>query len=293
MKRIVTITFFVVVVISFIFFLKRMNDKTAYSFFVAGHIYGSPMGNSLHIHSPFEEAFPYIRSQRGMTFGIFTGDLVRKSKKENFDTLVSELSELSMQYYIAPGNHDVGDRNLYESYFFDKKQGRTYFVFTHENDLFILLDGNLNKWSISGEQLDFLYKTLDKFASKSRNVFVFVHQLIWWSDKNEFRNVKLNWPPYTPDSTNYWTEVEPLLASTGKPVYIFAGDLGANHIATPFMYFKKGNIAYIASGMGHGIDDNFVIVQVDENGTVNLELIALQGEKNRLGKLEDYTLPIK
>ena len=57
------------------------------------------------------------------------------------------------------------------------------------------------------------------------------------------------------------------------------------------MYFKKGNISYIAGGMGQKIDDNFVIVEVDEDGSVNLELVALQGDKDRFGDLEGYQLP--
>ena len=59
-----------------------------------------------------------------------------------------------------------------------------------------------------------------------------------------------------------------------------------------FPYIQKPeNMAF---GILRGdVDDNFLIVQVDEDGMVNLELIALQGKKNRLGKLEDYTLPIK
>ena len=292
MRRFFTIAFFVFVVLLFIFSLRWINDKNSYSFFVAGHLYGSTSGNSVHIHPPFKAVFPFIRSQPGMAFGVFTGDLVRKSEPENFDTLVSELSKLRLPYYIAPGNHDVGNRALYESYFGKKeRENKTYSSFTHENDLFILLDANLNNWSITGEQLFFLEENLAQFADKSRNIFVFVHQLIWWSNNNEFKNITMNWPPYTPDSTNYWTTIEPLLASAKKPVYLFAGDLGANHIATPFMYFKKGNISYIAGGMGQKIDDNFVIVEVDEDGSVNLELVALQGDKDRFGDLEGYQLP--
>jgi hypothetical protein len=269
-----------------------MNEKTSYSFFVAGHVYGKTAGNSVHIHPPFKQVFPFIQSQPGMAFGVFTGDLVRKSTLESFDTLVSELAELNLPYFIAPGNHDVGNRDLFDSLFGDKQNNnKSYSAFVHKDDLFILLDGNLDKESITGDQLDFLKYYLEQFANKSRNVFVFVHQLIWWNKDNEFKNITTNWPPNSPDTNNYWAVVEPLLTSIKKPVYVFAGDLGANHIAAPFMYFTKNNITYIGSGMGQMLDDNFVIMQVDEDGVVNLELIALQGEKNRLDKLEDYKLP--
>ena len=40
----------------------------------------------------------------------------------NFDTLVSELKELGLPYYVVPGNHDIGNRKLYEKYFGDKNE---------------------------------------------------------------------------------------------------------------------------------------------------------------------------
>jgi hypothetical protein len=186
----------------------------------------------------------------------------------------------------------VANRELYERLFGDSQHGnRTFGAFTKENDLFLLLDGNIDNYSISGEQLDFVRETLEFFGSKSRNIFVFVHQLIWWDEDNVFRNVTTNYPPLTPDTNNYWSTIEPMLDSLQKPVYLFAGDLGGNQIADPYMYYRDGLITYIASGMGHGRKDNFIIVHMDKDGKVRLELIALQGEKDRLGPIENYSLP--
>lgn len=286
------LSIFIVLILSCFLFTKCTKESATYSFFVAGHVYGSPSGNSVHIHPPFKENFPYIRSQAGMSFGVFTGDMVRKSIPQNFDTLVSELQELGLPYYVVPGNHDIGNRKLYEKYFGDKKnKNKTYSSFEYKGDLFIFLDGNLNQESISGEQLEFLKSTLYLNGSSAKNIFVFVHQLIWWKKDNEFKNIVTNWPPNTPGSNNYWSDVEPLFESTRKPVYLFAGDLGANHPATPFMYYKKENITYVAGGMGHKKQDNIIIVNVNETGKVNLELVALQGDANSLGSLEDYVLP--
>ena len=279
-------------ILSCFLFIRCTKDISSYSFFVAGHVYGSPSGESVHIHPPFKEAIPYIHSQKGMSFGVFTGDMVRKSTQQNFDTLVSELQELDLPYYVVPGNHDIGNRKLYEKYFGDKKNNnRTYSSFLHKGDLFILLDGNMKQESITGKQLEFLQSTVDLNSNSVKNIFVFVHQLIWWNKENEFKNIVTNWPPNTPDSNNYWSVVEPLLVSTHKPVFLFAGDLGANHPATPFIYAKKNNITYVASGMGHKKQDNFVIVSVNHTGKVNLELVSLQGDRNSLGNLEDYELP--
>ncbi len=272
---------------------QERRESRAYSFFVAGHLYGKPWKyNNDRPHKPFVDYIPEINSYPHIAFGIFTGDVVRKPEQSNFDTLVKDLSALKVPWYVAPGNHDMGNRELCERYFGDSSHNyRPYREFAYRDDLFIILDGNLHHWNIKGKQLEFLKRTLQEKAGKSRNIFVFVHQLIFWDDDNEFKNIHLNWPPYTPDTTNYWGEVEPLLAATNKPVYLFSGDLGANKQATPYMYFKKGNITYIASGMGNMKNDNFIFVNVNRDGKVTFDLIALQGDPHRLGKLEDFTMP--
>ncbi len=290
MRRLIYFSIFILLIV--LFYGCRKSKGTSYSFFVAGHIYGKPTDSSLHIHPPFKKQFSYIRSYPDMIFGIFTGDLVRHPTKASFDTLVAELTELGLPYHIAPGNHDMGDPELYKQYFSDHTHhGRTYLSFVHQEDLFIILDGNLNRESITDDQLEFLRATLDNFSDECNNIFVFVHQLIWWNKHNEFKNIVTNWPPVIPDTNNFSSVVAPMLVSTGKPVYLFAGDLGANHIATPYMYYKKGNMHYIGSGMGEGKEDNFIIVRVEPDGEIKLELIALQGRRERLGRLEDYKLP--
>jgi hypothetical protein len=75
-------------------------------------------------------------------------------------------------------------------------------------------------------------------------------------------------------------------------VFMFAGDIGAAAWSDDFMYDKFDNITFIATGMGEGIGDNFVFVDIDETGKVSFELISLNGDDiHELGKLEDYQLP--
>ena len=272
--------------------MSKENVSKPYSFFVAGHTYGKPLAKNLGLHPPFKKAFPIIKSHPGIEFGVLTGDLVRYSTAQSWDSVKNDIRELEMPVFVAPGNHDISEQNLFEKNFGDNiYDNRTFRQFIFNNDLFIILDGNLANWNIKGEQLHFFKETLDNFSGQSRNIFVFVHQLIWWDDENEFRNINLNWPPITPDSTNYWLEIEPLLSEIANQAFIFAGDLGANKNATPYLYLKKKNITYVAGGMGNMINDNFVFVNIDEKGKVILELIALQGDPHRLGKLTDYKLP--
>ena len=273
--------------------LSPEPDPEPYSFFIAGHTYGNHLAENIHLHPPFKNQFAYIRDYPDITFGILTGDIVRESNVKSWDAVDEDIADLGMPVYFAPGNHDVNNRELFELRYGDPlNNNRTYRYFKNEQDLFIVLDSELDEWNISGDQLTFLMDVIGENAKDSRNIFVLVHALIWWDDENIFKNVHTNWwPPFIPDTTNYWTDVEPLLQSTSKPVYLVAGDLGANEQATPYMYYKDGNIIYIGSGMGNLVDDNFLFVRADSLGNVSFDLIALQGDKHRFGKLEDYILP--
>lgn len=265
------------------------KNSEAYSFFVAGHTYGNPNASNMRMHPAFVQQFETIHNYPEIAFGIFTGDLVRNSTPENWDSVEVDLANLQVPFFVVPGNHDTYNRPLFEKKFGDPENGfRTYSFFKNEEDLFILLDGNLDRWSITGKQLDFFIKIIKEEAPKARNIFVFVHELIWWDESNEFASVDLNWPPYTPDTTNYWGEIHPLLTDTNKPVYIIAGDLGASNKASALMFAEKDNITYLASGMGGNKNENFLFVDVSKNGHVEVQVFALRGDPGRLGKIESY-----
>ena len=56
------------------------------------------------------------------------------------------------------------------------------------------------------------------------------------------------------------------------------------------MYHQYDNITLIASGMGGGVKDNMVIVDVHEDKSVSFRLIALNGNDiHALGRLEDHS----
>ena len=75
---------------------------------------------------------------------------------------------------------------------------------------------------------------------------------------------------------------------------MFAGDMGAGNWSDEFTYDYDSflNIKFIGSGMGDEVGDNFIIANVSDNGSVEFELISINGDDiYALGKLEDYVLP--
>ncbi|MEL6673401.1 MAG: metallophosphoesterase [Bacteroidota bacterium] len=271
------------------------TPEIEYSFYVAGHIYGSPFKQDEHIHEPFREIIPFLNAEPTLEFGVLTGDVVQFASDEAWRVADSTLAYLTDPYYIAAGNHDVGvDGGYREEY--EKQKGKTFYYHLIEDDLFIFLDPNLAFWNIEGEQLTFLRETLDTWGPGAEQIFVFFHQVLWWSPDNLFKNFHGNSVEGRAESINFWTEVEPLFHAFEKPVYMFAGDVGAFYQFgsgyDAYFYYAYDHIHLIASGMGNFVEDNLVIVDVMDDHTTRFRLIALNGtDRNRLGELTDYVIP--
>ena len=254
--------------------------QISYSFFAAGHVYGNPMTYSYGFHPPLDSNISYLNGYPSLEFGVFTGDVVPHPSADYWDSLQVDLNKIKVPYYIAPGNHDRGEEFL-------KRYEHYYQSFYFKNDLFIVLTPT--NWNIEGEQMDFLKKTLNDNNDSTNNIFIFLHELIWWSPDNQFKDVDINWVPHYPGSTNYWDEVDPLLRKQPNKIVIFAGDIGCNTGKTPCMYYEYNNITLIASGMGNKDHDNLVITDVYKDGTFKFNLIYLNSDdKNGMGSLEDY-----
>jgi hypothetical protein len=266
---------------SFIF-----SQTTEYSFFIAGHVYGSPGINNLGFHPPFKAKFNYIQGREEIKFGILLGDIVITGTEQNWNEVDAEVDTLGLPVYFAPGNHDMTNRELYEN-----RYGDSYFSFTYNNDLFIILDPNIDNWNISGDQLSFVESTLEENANYVINIFVLSHQLIWWAPDNIYSNIVLNSNAGRDDVTNFWSEVEPLFNALDNNVFFCAGDVGAASYASSFMYDQNDNITYIATGMGSNVKDNFIVINVDLQKQVSYDLICLNSDELFcFGELEDYII---
>ena len=259
------------------------ESNLKYSFFVAGHTYGNPMSYQFGLHPPFVNTISFINNYPLISFGVFTGDVVPIPTQEYWDSAISDIDKLHMPIHIAAGNHDRGIifENIFKNY---------YYSFKNENDLFIILSPV--NWNIDGTQKDFLIETIDSNSSAVNNIFIFCHELIWWSPENIFRNVKINYLPHYPGSTNYWSEINPILDSLPNNVVLFAGDLGATASVSPYMYYKYGNITLIGSGMGGGEQDNIIIVEINKQDELKYRLLGINNiMPYEMADLEEYELP--
>ncbi|MCF8358761.1 MAG: metallophosphoesterase [Prolixibacteraceae bacterium] len=144
--------FFLVALMLFACSPEKKSDPEPYSFFVAGHTYGQPGVNNIGLHPPFKQKFSCIQSRSEIKFGILTGDIAAPvPTAKDWDEVDADIDSLGIPVYFAVGNHDMKERDLYE-----ERYGDTYYHFIFNNDLFIVLDPNMNNWNISGKQLSFL-----------------------------------------------------------------------------------------------------------------------------------------
>ncbi len=259
---------------------RLQSSNTIYSFFVAGHVYGNPdqIENVREgLYHPFVKKFNTINECKSMTFGFLLGDIVRESSNRSFEFAKRDLQLISSKIvkHIVPGNHDVGmGKNNSKRDIFIQNFGKTFKHFEYHNDLFILLDTNIDQWNILNDQL----KILENFSKDDKNynnVFIFTHQPIWYDKKKvSFSRVVPNsWEGYS-EGTNFWDELFPIISNIGQKIYLFAGDVGAFPNESEFFYAKHANAHFFATGMGGGERDNFLIISI-MNGAVNVALIPL------------------
>ena len=275
-----------VLILIFILISQIGLSQEAYSFFIAGHVYGAPGIDNPGFHPPFKAKFEYIQNREEIEFGILLGDITRWGSGPQWDNIDADILNLGLPVYLVVGNHDMYQRELFEA-----RYGITYYSFSYNNDLFIVLDPNINQWNISGEQLTFLGNTLTQQADNHDNIFVMMHQLLWWDTNNEYGDIVPNSEEDRDPNLNFWTEVEPLFHNLSNTVVMCAGDLGAASYASDFMYDNYDNISFVATGMGKGDSDNFIVINVDEDKNIDYDLICLNNEELFcFGELTDWEI---
>ena len=261
------------------------HSQFEFAFYTAGHVYGShdkadtPLQDE--IHPPFAAALPGIADNTRLSFGVLTGDTVYIPSETSFENLKDAMATTEKPYYIAPGNHDLDGSGIFSDHF-----GPKYQSFTQGANLFIILTPK-NDWELSTEQLAFLENTLAENREQVSNVFVLTHYL-FWLDGEHFPWIQSNGGPYPENRSNFWDDVVPEFGDFEGDVYFIAGDVGAFARQPGAVYERKGNMHFIASGMGGETEDNYLIVEVFDDGGVEFELVPIALDNPQpLGDLRD------
>ena len=263
---------------------QAVCEKLDYSFFVGGHTYGEP-GVADGLHQPF---LKYLQGTdlQNLAFGVLTGDFVGIGDEETYAQAFEQLSFLNKPIFAAPGNHDEANAG---NELFIKAFGAKYYSYVQNNDLFLFLDPDDVTWSIPSEQIEFINREIASHPAVDQ-IFVMTHQLVWWETGDaRFDYYKPNSLAGKTGTGNFWTEVAPIFNDLNMDIYFFAGDVGAFSTSKTVAFDQVDNLTLIASGMGGGVKDNLLMVNV-VNGSVVIDLVSLnQDNRKSMGLLNTHT----
>lgn len=269
--------------------ISPINDKVLvlpetsqkFSFFAVGHIYGAPGSASVFPSSTLLANIEMINNNNAK-FIISMGDNFQKGEEKYIESFImSTSSKIEIPMFNAVGNHDVIDRELYESYF-----GQTNLDFRYGSNLFIILDTEKDNGEIIGEQLNYLNNTLN-YAIKTKNinnVFIISHKLIWCVNDEELEVVyqNLNGNGGYAENDNFKNIVLPEIIRTSKTknIYMLSGDIGVGWSLPLFYHKDTNNIIYIATGLGDTEKDTILHITVSKEGLVAFKTVSLTGEES-------------
>lgn len=254
--------------------------QQSFRFLVIGHAYGSvEIDDRLPAKQLLEKIDELNNANLSMLISL--GDMVMHSQPEEFDLLDQKLlSKLSLPVFNVPGNHDVEDRALYES-----RYGQTYYTFSYGPARFIFLDTEIKSCQINTAQQELLANAL-KAGLRDRDtqyIFIFMHKTLFFRNDFLFESQKHwampnVWTCYNNTNFNRIMDEKILPAARKKPIYLFAGDVGAWGNLSP--YFEKSKdlpLTMVMTGLGDTSSDSGILVEVNDRN-VRLEVFPLSGQ---------------
>lgn len=251
--------------------LSDNKNKKSYKFLLLGHAYGSPK----NFIQPPRNLINNIEkfNQLDLDFVVLLGDIVQKANVESFSSFEDEFAKrLDVPVFNAVGNHDYNE-------VYKLRYGKSFYSFRFNGDNFLILNSNI---SISPQ-----VKLFDELSNINRNTFVFTHHLVWTYDGSPFEPLRWrsNNPWYWPRKSFYKDIVENINHTENSKLIFAAGDIGFKFST---FFESRGNVDYVASGVGRNENDAVILVEVDEKGEVSYTPISLTGKT--LKSIKTYDL---
>ena len=209
--------------------------EVPYQFFSVGHIYGNPLKPKESLPIPADSFNAYLSQMKknspDMLFLL--GDIVPIGEAEYFNRLEKRfLSKVEFPVFNAVGNHDVENRELYE-----ERYGKTFYSFKFASDVFLVLDSEQVPCKIPIEQYELIRASLTEAISneKINNIFIMMHRVLFIDNEVFVEKYGLEHSLVRPNTwlcfeeNDYQELLNDLIlpAAKIKPVYWFAGDVGA------------------------------------------------------------------
>jgi hypothetical protein len=257
--------------------LEAVQSGQPFSFWVAGHLYGSH-GNRKSVYPSSSFLTNTYRFDSGEdSLLMLLGDNFRRPDEVQVRQLQRVLERIPLPVFNAVGNHDKPGTIDFQSAF----GTTTYHSFQLGDSRFIVLDTELADGKIEGAQYEFFLAEIQRCLKDEavKNVFLFAHRLIWCTDHPEMSKIKpyINSAKYLRDDW-YVEKIEPhidLLAKENKSIYWFSGDVGATWSYSLFHWDDPNRpVHYTATGLGDTARDMMLRVHVDAESNVRIEPVS-------------------
>ncbi len=250
--------------------IQAQSDSTGtFSFFVAGHTYGS-LNQSVFPAASILAHVDKLNADSA-SFLMLLGDSYKKADSIhilNFKRCF--IDKLKIPAFNALGNHEgYTSKGIDFQLYHDVFGVKPYFYFEHQNNLFVVLD---SEQSIVQK---------DKASDFSENQTAFLHALMHPKIKDQqFQNAFffVHRPLHLKQQALFFEQLKPLLRVLNEQnisVYTFSGDMAAQ---TTDLYAVKDtifNLTYVHTHITDGPDDKMLKVQVSHDGSVQLLPISL------------------
>lgn len=239
-----------------------------YAFLAAGHIYGRPGEEHPHPASTFVEMVPSINAMN-LDMLFLLGDIVPNPSMAYLEELESSvLDRLEMPVFNAVGNHDVRDRAFYE-----RRYGPTYYTFQHGPAAFIILDTEIDPGRITLSQKAFFEQAVEAalLDPQVKTVFVMMHKVLFIPAETVKALFESGVAAAAPNAkedygdSNFDLIIKEILvpAARQKPVYLVAGDVGAwgGNFSPYYQKHPDVDLTMLAAGFGDTEQDAAVWVK--------------------------------
>lgn len=208
---------------------------------------------------------------------LLGGDLTwNTSEDESILEYCDSILDLSSENtHLAMGNHD--NDNLESLLSFTNKP--RYYAFYRNKITFVVLDTEIDKPNITGDQLVMLENIADTIEN-SEFLVLLHHRIIWMIDNPVFAGMLDSVAASTKNlfSTNFYTDVYPILQNAKKKVktvFCVAGDRTNMNIE----YKQDTGIVFLASGMvgTYPDENNYAIefIHIPDSGELQYKFISL------------------
>jgi hypothetical protein len=266
---------------------KSINIESAkkeLTFIVSGHFHGSSANQSTFPASTLLSGIDTINKLEPQ-FLMSLGDLfldVNDTYIKNYSR--SLFNKLQMPLFNAVGNHDLSNGNVYSKLF-----GETFYSFSINQNLFIVLNTEENDGSIKNTQLGFFKTTLTTAQEQFENIFIFSHRPVWAENNKRYEGLFAGNTRTEIGSNNFENEIKPLLLPVAKTksVYWMSGSVAGGPAS--FFYDKDPvtGIVFMQTAIRDLPRDAVLYVTINDSG-VKFKCISLTGQE--LKEIESYDI---